>query len=227
MNELPHWIKHSTDDGYSAADAVKFCNRVSSVMDALVDSGFDVVPMFDEVNCDTKVGHKNAKYVRMIGRKNGIILLDVTQIKRLSSLAKVDLMYAEQILQELEEINNKKKAFVKQDFFKFVMLKKKFLYIPTKLLLYSKQAQTTKNEIHTALISYVQNKLKRMELLKNKQKGFEGKKLYYDFEAIENLVEQIIESPESFEQPVLDKEEFVELKSKHDDIDLLFKLINR
>ena len=46
------------------------------------------------------------------------------------------------------------------------MLKKKFVYIPTKYLLYSKQTQTIKNEIHVALISYIENKLKRMELIK-------------------------------------------------------------
>ena len=44
--------------------------------------------------------------------------------------------------------------------------------------------------------------------------GLENKKLYYDFEPIENLVEEIIESPESFEQPVLEIEKYDEIKSK-------------
>lgn len=160
-------------------------------------------------------------------QKNGIVLFDVTQIKRLPDLAKVELIHAQQILQELDEVNNKKKAFGKRDFYKFVMLKKKFVYIPTKFLIYSRQTQTTKNEIHTALVMHIENKLKQMELMKNKQRSLEDKKLHYDFERIENIVEEIIESPESFEQPVLDTKEFAELKSKHGDIDLIFELINR
>ena len=44
-------------------------------------------------------------------QKNGIILFDVTQIKRLPGLEKVELIHAEQILKELEEVNNMKKVF--------------------------------------------------------------------------------------------------------------------
>ena len=48
-----------------------------------------------------------------------------------------------------------------------------------------------------------------------------NKKLFYNFESIENLVEEIVEFPESFDQPIIDDEEYAELKSKHDEIGII------
>ena len=157
--------------------------------------------------------------------KNGIILLDMTEVRKLPGLAQAEIYHVEPAIKELEEKNIQKKVFHKGDFFKYVMLKKKFLSLPTKFLIHSKLSLARKQTIHSALISYVEKRLKHLEIIKDEQMTFERNKLDPDFDQIEGLVERIIDSPDSFAQEVSGKEEYAELKADHDEINMIFEYL--
>lgn len=157
--------------------------------------------------------------------KNGIILFDMAEVRKLPGLAQAEIYHIEPAFKEFEEKNIQKKVFHKDDFFKYVMLKKKFLSIPTKFLIHSKHSLARKQTIHSALISYVEKRSEQLEIIKHEQMTFERKKLYQNFDQIEDLVERIIDSPDSFAQEVSGKEEHAELKADHDELNVIFEYL--
>lgn len=150
--------------------------------------------------------------------------MDAAQIKRLPSLAKVEVIHAEKNMKELEETHRTKKPFGKRDFFRFVMLKKKFLTIPTKFWVYSKLSAISKENVRSALQAYVEARIKRLETIKNEQKSFGGKKLHEEFTLIEDLIEEIVESIEDSGPEIL-YEKRADFDGKHGEIDLRLKNI--
>ena len=70
--DLPDWIGENAPDGFSAVDAARFANRISSVIKSLAENQFDVSPKFDEVGPDADAdAEQNTKIVSILGDKNG------------------------------------------------------------------------------------------------------------------------------------------------------------
>ena len=169
---------------------------------------------------------------------SGLVLVqDISNNKLIPNFLGSEPYNAENILADLWEINKNEYRFEKEDFFKLVILKKQLISLPGKLLINPRGNEQMTNAELSALIPYIDVKLKKLEEIKNDQKTFSKflkntkkenkvKRFGSYFEKIEKVASKIIESPHNYYKPISIAKKDKKIKSLYDEIDEYFGFLS-